>query len=82
MHKAIDVTKIFIQSSALPRNALKFCNINSYYVSKKFWNLMYKVISIMYQDFQFLTHKIIKLPTTIELQSEINDLVNACNIQG
>ena len=29
------------------------------YVSKTFWNFMYKVISIMYQDFQFLTHKLI-----------------------
>ena len=26
-------------------------------MSKIFWNLMYKAIPIMYQDFQFLTHK-------------------------
>ena len=28
---------------------------------KFFWNLMYRVRDIMYQDFQFLTHKAVNL---------------------
>ena len=56
MYQMLNVLKS--EAEGLGFKKFKILVLMLLYVSKKFWNCMYKLISIMYQDSQFLTHKV------------------------